>query len=90
MTVDSSTMDLWTVTFQTDFRKGLFGFLFVDNRFQNSPDAVILQKYYSLSNQSFKHNSAYVATLKLICKISFEPRFRMFIINGYYTKSKRF
>ena len=36
--------------FWTDFRKWLFGNFFLDSRFQNHPDSVILQKYQSLSN----------------------------------------
>ena len=51
-------------------------------------NSVILQKYLSLSNQSFKHNSALMLSLHLT-PLHFEPRFRMFIINSYYTKSKR-
>ena len=51
----TSTYSRWT-----DFRKWLFGTLFLDSRFQNHPDLVMSQKYQSLSNQSFKHNSAYV------------------------------
>ena len=36
---------LWTY-----FRKCLFGTLFLDSRFQNHPDSVIVQKYRSPSN----------------------------------------
>ena len=43
----------------------------------------------SLLNQSFKHNSVHMPSLNLTPKFSFEPRFSMFIINCYYTKSKR-
>ena len=57
--------------------------------FQNHPDSLILQKYQSRSNQSFKHNSADMSFLNLTRNFSFEPRFCMFIINDYYTKSKR-
>ena len=45
--------------FWTEFTKWLFGTLFPCSCFQNHPDLVILQKYRSLSNQSFKHNSAH-------------------------------
>ena len=67
----------------------MFSTFFLDSRFQNHPDSVILQKYQSLSNQSFKQNSAYMSFLNLTHTLSFEPRFRMFIINGYDKKSKR-
>ena len=36
----------------------------------------------------FKHHSADVSSLKVTLKLSFEPRFRIFIINFYFTKSK--
>ena len=65
----------------------MFGTLFPGSRFQNHPDLVTLQKYQSLSNQSFNHNSAHMPSLNTP-KMSFEPRFRMFIINVYYTKGK--
>ena len=60
--------------------------LFLENLFQTHPDSVILQKYQSLSNQSFKHNSAHMTSLNLTPKPSFELSFCMFIINFYYTK----
>ena len=47
ITVQSSELGFWTVFFQTDFKKWLFGILFLDSRFQNHPDSVILQKYQS-------------------------------------------
>ena len=62
----------------------MFGTLSPDSR-----DSVILQKYRSLSNQSFKLNSARMSSLDLTPELSFEPRFRNIIINGYYTKSIR-
>ena len=37
----------------------------MESRFQNHPYLVILQKYQSLSNQSFKHNSAHMPSLNL-------------------------
>ena len=49
---------------------------------------VVLKKYQSLSNQSFKQNLAHMSSIYLAPTLSSEPRFRMFIINGYYTKSK--
>ena len=52
---------------------------------------IILQKYQSLWSLSFKHNLAHMPSLDLIPTLSGKPRFRMFIINGYYcTESKRF
>ena len=62
--------------------------LFLDSRFQNHPDFVILQKYQSVSIQSFKQNSAHTSSLNLTPTPSFEPRFCLFIINGYNRKSK--
>ena len=51
-------------------------------------ETILTQEYYkntkSLSNQNFKHNSA-----QLTPKLSFEPGLHKFVINGYYTKSKR-
>ena len=41
------------------------------------------------SNQSFKHNSAHMPSVNLTPKFSFEPRFRIFIINSYNRKNKR-
>ena len=61
--------------------------LFLDSRFQNHPVSV-LQKYQLFSNQNFKHHSAHTPSLYLTLKLSFEPKFRKLIINGYYTKSK--
>ena len=75
--------------FWIDFRKWLFGILFLDSRIQNQPDSVKLQKYQSLSNQSFKHNLVRMTSLYLTLTLPFGPRFHMFITNGYYTKSKR-
>ena len=72
--------------FQTDFRKRLFGALFLNSCFHNHLDSAILQNYQWLSNQSFKHNSAHMPSLNLNPKLSFEPWFRMFIINSYCTK----
>ena len=74
---------------QTDFTKRLFQTLFLDSPFQNHSDSVILQKYQWLSNQSCKHNLALMPSLNLTPKPSSKPRFCMFIINSYYTKSRR-
>ena len=49
------------LTLRSDF----FGTLFLDSRFQNHPDAVILQKYQSLSNQSFKDYLVHMPSLYL-------------------------
>ena len=58
----------WTsrqLLFQIDFGKWLFGTLFLGSPFQNHPDSVMLKNYQSLSNQSFKHNSAHMPSLGL-------------------------
>ena len=39
---------------------------------------------------SFKQNLAHMSPMYLATTLSCEPRFRMFIINSYNTKSKRF
>ena len=54
--------------------------------FRNHLYSVILRK--SLSNYSFKQSLAYIPSLGLTPKLSFEPRFRKFIINDYSTKTK--
>ena len=74
-------MDFWNYYFLK--LTWLFGTLFPDSCFENHPDSVILQKYQSGWNQSFKHNSADMPSLNLTPNFSFEPRFCMFIINGY-------
>ena len=43
----------------------------------------------SFSSQGFKHKLAHMCSLNLTPKLSFELRFCIFIINVYYTKSKR-
>ena len=57
-------------------------------RFQNHPDFLILQKHESLTSQTFKHNSAHIPSLNSSPKLSFEPRFHVFIINGYGRKKQ--
>ena len=74
--------------FQTDFRKGLFGTFVLGSPFNHDADSVMLEKYQSLSNQSFEHNLAHEQSLNLTHKLSFEPRSGAFIINVYYTKRK--
>ena len=59
----------------------MFRTLFLDSHFQTHPDSVTLQKYQLLSNQSFKPNFAHMPPLNLTPKLSYESRFRMFIIN---------
>ena len=59
--------------FQVEFRKSLLGTFFLDIRFQSRPDSVLLRKYQSLSNDSFKHNLGHMLSLNLTPKISFEP-----------------
>ena len=73
---------------ETDLKKWLFGSFFLDNWFQNHPDSVIQQKCQSRSSQSFKHKSAHIPSLNSTANFSFEPRFGMFVINRYYTKTK--
>ena len=46
-------------------------------------DSLILQKYQSLLNQTFKQNLVHMPTMYLTSTLSCEPRFCMFIINGY-------
>ena len=72
--------------FSKYFRKWLTGALLLVSCFQKNPDTVILQKYQSLLNQSFKHILVHVVYLNWISKISFQPRFCMLIINSYYKK----
>ena len=48
-----------------------------------------IHPYQSLSNQSLKHNLVLMHSLNLTPTRSFEPRFCIFIINGYDSKSKR-
>ena len=51
---------------------------------------ITLKKYQLLSNQSLKHNSVHMPSLNLpSISFFFELRLSMFIINGYFTKSKR-
>ena len=61
----------------------------MENPFQHHPELVILHKYQSLLKQSFKHSSVHMPSLNLAHTLSFKPRFRMFIIDGYDRKSKR-
>ena len=49
----------------------------------------IIRKYQPLSNQSFKQNVEHMLSIYLSPVLSCEPTFRMFIFNGYYTKTKR-
>ena len=76
----------WTVTFQ-DFSYCL-ELCFWAIAFKTILTLSSIQKYQSLLNQSFKQNSAHMTSLNLIPRLSFEPRFCMFIINVQYTKSK--
>ena len=56
------------VNFQQLLRKRLFGILFLESRFQNHPDTVLLEKYQSLSNHRFKYNSVHMLSLSLTPK----------------------
>ena len=69
----------WTVTFQ-DFSYCL-ELCFWAIAFKTILTLSSIQKYQSLLNQSFKQNSAHMTSLNLIPRLSFEPRFCMFIIN---------
>ena len=51
--------------FWTDFTRWWLRALFLDNHFKNHLDSVILQKYHSLWNQSFKYNLAHMSSLYL-------------------------
>ena len=74
--------------FKLTLRNDYLEFSFWTVTFKTNQSA-ILQKSQSLSNQSFKHNSTHMPSLNLAPNLSFEPTFRMFIINVYYKKSKR-
>ena len=76
--------------FLSNFRKKLCRVFFLNSHFQNYPDLVLLQKYQSLSNQSFEYNSMHMPFSNLTPTSSFEPRFHIFIINVYNWKSKYF
>ena len=81
----------WTsgiVTFSNLLQEVTVWNFFLDSCFQSHPDSLLLGKYQLRSNQNFKHNSAYIPSVNLTPDFSFEPRFCMFIINGYYTKRK--
>ena len=56
------------VNFYQLLRKRLFGILFLESRFQNHPDTVLLEKYQSLSNHRFKYNSVHMLSLSLTPK----------------------
>ena len=62
----------------TDFREGG---LFAPPHPCSAPKMPILNRV--------KQNSAHIPSLNLIPRLSFDPRFRIIIINGYYTKSKQ-
>ena len=47
--------------------------LFLDSRFQNHPDLVILHKYQSFLNQKIKHSLVRISSLNLTPTLSFEP-----------------
>ena len=52
----------------------MFRTFFLDSRFQNHPELLILQKNQPLSNQSFKHNLTHMPSLNLTLKFSFEKQ----------------
>ena len=69
--------------FWTDSTKWWFGTLFLDSRFDNLPDSVILQKHQSFSNQSFKHNLEHMPSLSS-CQNSTQKEF---LCNYFSTKT---
>ena len=71
--------------FKLTLRSNCLELCFLDSRFENHLDSVILQNHQPFSNQSFKRNSVHMPSLNLIPKLSFEPRFRMFIIKKKQT-----
>ena len=73
---------LHTTTSEVSLGSDCLGLSFWTVTFKH-PDLVISQKYQSLSNQSFKHNSTHIPSLNLTLTLSCRPRFCMFIINGY-------
>ena len=66
--------------FKLNLGSDCWNFLFLRSPFQNHLDLVISQKQRSLSNLSFKHNSANMPPLNLTSRLSFEPRFCMFLL----------
>ena len=80
ITVPSSALDFWTVTFfKLTIRSDCLEFCFWKVDFKNHPDSVTLEKSWSLPSQSFKHNSVHMSSLNLT------PNF---FLNVYYTKIK--
>ena len=55
----------WRMLLNWIYRKWLFETSFLVSSFKNHPDKVILQKYQSLSNKSFKHNPTHMPFLYL-------------------------
>ena len=65
----------------------IFRTLFLDSRFQNHPDSVTIQKYQiAFKPELYTQFGAYTV-FKLTPNLSDEPRFCMYIVNGYYTKT---
>ena len=87
ITAQSSAMDSWTVTFIIWLEK-----VIDSGQSLSKPSWLsnVTKKYQSLSNQSFQYNLAHVLSLNIAPKLSFEPWFLMFIINGYHTKNQTF
>ena len=63
--------------------------MFPGSHFQSHPDSVILQKFQSLSNDSFKHNSADVSSLYLTPTLPFESRFLCLLLTVTTQKQTR-
>ena len=80
VTVKNSTMDFWTVTFSNWLC------------FWTVTLKDILTQYYHKKAllQGLKHNSVHMPSLNLTHMFRFESRFCMFIMNIYFTQSKRF
>ena len=83
ITVHCSAMDFRRVAF-SDWLEEVIVWNFLFGQFL----PIILQKFQSLSNQSYKHISVHMPSLNLTLQLSFELKCHMFIINVYYTKSK--
>ena len=66
---------------------------YFEEHLRTAPSELTLEsdclKLCLLTVASFKHNSPNMPSLYLTPTLSFKPRFRVFIISGYYTKSKR-
>ena len=62
-------MDLWIDATSSLLKEVILWNLFLDGCLQNNPDSVTSQKHQLLSNQSVKHNSAYMPSSNLTPKL---------------------